>query len=63
MVLYTDGVLDADPSKELTEDGLAVILSRLGESDAAATVAGIEREVIGSEEGRDDMAVLVVRVP
>ncbi len=63
MVLYTDGVLDADPSKELTEDGLAVILSRLGESDAAATVAGIEREVIGSEEGRDDMAVLVIRVP
>ncbi len=49
LVLYTDGVLDADPSKELTEGDLAVILSRLGESDAAATVAGIEREVVGSE--------------
>jgi serine phosphatase RsbU (regulator of sigma subunit) len=63
MVLYTDGVLDAHPSRELTEDGLAAILSRFGESDAAATVAGIEREVIGADEGRDDMAVLVIRVP
>ena len=64
LVLYTDGVLDADPRRELTEGDLAAILSRLGECDAAATVAGIEREVIGDRaEARDDMAVLVLRVP
>ena len=63
MVLYTDGVLDADPDSELTESDLAAILSHMGECDAAATVAGVEREVVGTGEPRDDMAVLVVRVP
>jgi serine phosphatase RsbU (regulator of sigma subunit) len=63
LVLYTDGVLDAHSGKELTEDGLATMLSKHGEASAAATVAAIERDVIGAEEGRDDMAVLVIRVP
>ena len=63
LVLYTDGVLDAKSGKEITEDGLAAMLSRLVEADAAATVAAIERHVIGAGEGRDDLAVLVLRVP
>ena len=47
MVLYTDGVLDADRDKELTESDLAAILCQAGECDAAAdTVAGVEREVV-----------------
>jgi serine phosphatase RsbU (regulator of sigma subunit)/PAS domain-containing protein len=62
MILYTDGVLDARSSSELTEEGLATIVSGLADADAAATVAAIERSVIGpGEAGRDDMAVLVIR--
>jgi PAS domain S-box-containing protein len=63
LVLYTDGVLDAKSGTEMTEDGVAAMLSKLGGADAAATVAAIEREVIGPGEGRDDLAVLVIRVP
>ncbi len=62
IVLYTDGVLDARQVGELTERGLAELLAGLGEGDAASTVAGIENSVIGpDEQGRDDMAVLVLR--
>lgn len=64
LVLYTDGVLDADPARELTEEGFAEVLGRdaaLG--TAADTVRAVERAVIagGDVPGRDDIALLVVR--
>jgi serine phosphatase RsbU (regulator of sigma subunit) len=64
LVLYTDGVLDADPAHELTEAGFADMLGQAGaHSSAAETVSLIEREVIqgGALRGRDDVAVLVIR--
>ncbi len=64
LVLYTDGVLDADPAQELTEEGFAAMLGRArAHSSAAETVSLIEREVIqgGALRGRDDVAVLVIR--
>jgi sigma-B regulation protein RsbU (phosphoserine phosphatase) len=63
LVLYTDGVLDADPAKELTEEGFAALLSRAPAGRAADTVAHVEREVVagGPPEARDDIALLVLR--
>jgi serine phosphatase RsbU (regulator of sigma subunit) len=64
LVLYTDGVLDADPEHELTEEAFADMLAGTSEQPTAAdTVSLIEREVIqgGALRGRDDVAVLVIR--
>lgn len=64
LVLYTDGVLDAQRSAELTERGLAHLLGGFKPGSAAETVAQIERAVLGPDggiAGRDDIAVLVVR--
>jgi serine phosphatase RsbU (regulator of sigma subunit) len=63
LVLYTDGVLDAQRSAELTELGLAHLLGGFDAGSAADTVAQIERTVLGSAGGtaRDDIAVLVLR--
>jgi serine phosphatase RsbU (regulator of sigma subunit) len=63
LVLYTDGVLDADPDQELTEEAFAGLLSQVAESSAAETVTLIEREVVqgGALRNRDDVAVLVIR--
>ncbi len=64
LVLYTDGVLDADPEHELTETAFADLLGRTRDAEAAAdTVSLIEREVVqgGALRGRDDVAVLVIR--
>lgn len=64
LVLYTDGVLDADRSRELTEDAFAEVLGREAALGSAAdTVRAVERAVIpgGDEPGRDDVALLVVR--
>jgi serine phosphatase RsbU (regulator of sigma subunit) len=63
LVLYTDGVLDAQRSAELTERGLAHLLGGFAAGSAAETVAQIERAVLGEAagEGRDDIAVLVLR--
>jgi sigma-B regulation protein RsbU (phosphoserine phosphatase) len=63
LVLYTDGVLDADPEQELTEEGFAEMLGRACQGAAAETVTLIEREVVqgGALRGRDDVAVLVIR--
>ena len=62
LVLYTDGVLDADPEQELTEDAFGDLLSAAAGGTAAETVSLIEREVIqgGTLRGRDDVAVLVI---
>jgi serine phosphatase RsbU (regulator of sigma subunit) len=63
LVLYTDGVLDADPARELTEDGFAELLSAACEGVAADTVGHVEREVVarGPRRARDDIALLVLR--
>ncbi len=64
LVLYTDGVLDADPSRELTEQAFAEVLGRHAALGSAAdTVRAVERAVIADGEvpGRDDIALLVVR--
>ena len=63
LVLYTDGVLDADPEQELTEEAFAEMLARAAQNTAAETVSLIEREVVqgGALRGRDDVAVLVIR--
>ena len=64
LMLYTDGVLDADPEHELTEAAFGDMLGRTTEDEAAAdTVSLIEREVVqgGALRGRDDVAVLVIR--
>lgn len=63
LVLYTDGVLDAQRSAELTERGLAHLLGGFAAGSSADTVAQIESAVLGDAtgEGRDDIAVLVLR--
>ena len=63
LVLYTDGVLDADPEQELTEDAFADLLGTVADGTAAETVSLVEREVVqgGALRGRDDVAVLVIR--
>ncbi len=63
LVLYTDGVLDADPDNELTEEEFAAMLGQAPDGSAAETVALVEREVVrgGALQGRDDVAVLVIR--
>ena len=63
LVLYTDGVLDAQRSAELTERGLAHLLGGFAAGSAADTVAEIERTVLGDAggRGRDDIAVVVLR--
>lgn len=63
LVLYTDGVLDADPEHELTEAGFADKLVAAAGLGAADTVALVEREVVqaGALRGRDDVAVLVIQ--
>lgn len=62
LVLYTDGVLDAQRD-ELTEAQLATLLGSLSRDSAAETVAGVERAVLGDGDapGRDDVALLVLR--
>jgi serine phosphatase RsbU (regulator of sigma subunit) len=63
LVMYTDGVLDAQPDAELTESELAEILAASTAVTAADTVAVVERAAIGdaATPGRDDIAVLVLR--
>jgi hypothetical protein len=63
LVLYTDGVLDADPSRELTEERFASLLARGGQGTAADTVELVQREVVagGPAQARDDIALLVLR--
>lgn len=63
LVLYTDGVLDAQRAAELTEVGLASLLGAHPAGTAAETVSHIERSVASptGEHPRDDIAVVVLR--
>lgn len=63
LVLYTDGVLDAQRAAELTEGGLASLLGAHPSGSAAETVSYLERSVVSSagDGPRDDIAVVVLR--
>ena len=64
LVLYTDGVTEAGaPGAELTEEGLADVLTRNAQGSSASTVTAIEQAVAErtEEPPRDDIAVLVLR--
>ena len=66
LVFYTDGLTEArSPAGTFDPDLLASVLRRTAGLTAAELVAEVERTVIDFEGGRarDDMAILVVRVP
>jgi serine phosphatase RsbU (regulator of sigma subunit)/uncharacterized protein YigA (DUF484 family) len=67
VVLFTDGVVEArSPDGSFDPGLLDAALDRVGPGgDAAALAASVERAVLALQRGasRDDMAVLVVRVP
>ncbi|MBI4261384.1 MAG: SpoIIE family protein phosphatase [Actinobacteria bacterium] len=66
LVMFTDGVTDArPPAGTLDEAGLEDLLRRTAGADASGIAQAITTEAIGAHLGepRDDIAVLVVRVP
>lgn len=66
LVFYTDGVTEArSPDGQFGDERLLAVLEQSAGADAAGLVAGIETAVADFEGGvsRDDLAVLVVRVP
>jgi PAS domain S-box-containing protein len=66
LVLYTDGVIEASPGERAFGPGrLAALLAGCAGRDAPSVAAAIEAEVLRVQHGsvRDDVAVLVVRVP
>ncbi|MFN2616760.1 MAG: SpoIIE family protein phosphatase [Thermoleophilaceae bacterium] len=66
LVLYTDGLTDAyAPGRILTSGDLVTVLEACTGGDAAAIAGAIQREVLDSTEAepRDDIALLVLRVP
>jgi PAS domain S-box-containing protein len=66
IVLYTDGVTEArGPRGMLGTDRLATVLASCVGLDAKAVAARIESAALDIQEGnpRDDIAVLVVRIP
>jgi serine phosphatase RsbU (regulator of sigma subunit) len=66
LVLYTDGVIEASRARDAFGPGrLAALLADCAGRDAPSVAAAIEAEVLRVQHGRvrDDVAVLVVRVP
>src|SRR5206468_3250800 len=66
LVLYTDGVIEASPAdRAFGPARLAALLSECVGHDAPSVAAAIESEVLRVQHGRvrDDVAVLVLRVP
>jgi sigma-B regulation protein RsbU (phosphoserine phosphatase) len=66
MVLYTDGVTEArGPRGMLGPDQLMAILASCTGLDAKSVAARIESAALEIQEGnpRDDIAILVVRIP
>ena len=68
LVLFTDGVTEARDAagREFGDDGLATVLrhSRGADADgtAKAVVDAVERHLLESPHGRDDMAVLAIQL-
>ena len=66
LVLYTDGVLEARSPEGAFDSGLAATaMAGACGQDAAGVASAVERAVLAFEGGkaRDDMALLVLRVP
>ena len=66
MVLYTDGVIEArGPSGMFDNDELAAVLAGCAGLDAISVATRIETAALDIQEGnaRDDIAILVVRIP
>jgi PAS domain S-box-containing protein len=66
LVLYTDGVIEASRSGDaFGADRLAALLAGCAGRDAPSVTAAVEAEVVRVQHGRvrDDVAVLVARVP
>jgi serine phosphatase RsbU (regulator of sigma subunit) len=66
LVLYTDGLIEARRGGNLLgTDGAAELLAGLAGSDAAEIAAALERASESSGDGhrRDDLALLVLKVP
>ena len=66
IVLFTDGVTEArGPQGFFGDDGLATELERMREMDASAMAQGLVDVVVDFQNGdpRDDIAVLVLKVP
>ena len=66
LVLYTDGVIEASRADDaFGPDRLAALLAGCAGRDAPSVAASVEAEVLRVQHGRvrDDVAVLVARVP
>jgi PAS domain S-box-containing protein len=66
LLLYTDGVIEASPLDDaFGPEQLAAFLGGCVGKDAAKIAAGVERRVLEVQHGqlRDDLAVVVLRVP
>jgi PAS domain S-box-containing protein len=66
LVLYTDGVIEATPTDDrFGQERLEEFVAELAGRDAASIASEIERVVLEVQTGapRDDVAVLVLRVP
>jgi sigma-B regulation protein RsbU (phosphoserine phosphatase) len=66
LVLYTDGVIEArSPDGRFDADLLDRALAGAAGQDAAGLAAAVERAVVAFDGGasRDDVAILVLRVP
>jgi PAS domain S-box-containing protein len=66
LLLYTDGVIEASPLDDaFGPEQLAAFLGGCAGKDAGRIAAGVERRALEVQDGhlRDDLAVLVLRVP
>ena len=63
LLLYTDGVTEAQAPERILHSGdLARVLAEHGEAPPARLLEVIEAAAVGSDEPRDDMALIVMRV-
>jgi serine phosphatase RsbU (regulator of sigma subunit) len=66
LVLHTDGLTDATPGRVVSAAELSVALASCAGESARGIVQGLERMVLpgdGATEPRDDIVVLVLRIP
>ncbi len=65
LLLYSDGVLDADDARGNTfdEDGLAMAIDGRGEPSVCGRVATALQAHLGERHGQDDISVVGIRCP